>query len=157
MAITVIINGTSYQIPEQGADPPYGDDLTDYLVALGNVAQNITGTGDILTTTFNILNNQSSAANVTGASFDTSTVRSAIMQYSLYRSTNSAELSEVGHIYLTYKSTAGTWDIAQSYGGSSGVTFSITNGGQLQYTSTNMAGTGYTGKMKFKATAFTQS
>lgn len=157
MATTVTINGTTYQIPSQGDSPPWGDELSDLLLALVNVANNSTGTGDILTTSFNIANNQSAAANVTGLSFDTGTVRSAIIQYSLYRTSNVSESSEGGFIYVTYKSTAGTWELAQSYAGTSGVTFTITNGGQVQYTSSDIGATAYSGKMKFQAKAFLQA
>lgn len=157
MAITITINGSSYSLPSQGDPAPWGEDLTNILEALSDVANNSLGTGDILNTSFNVANNQSAVANVNGLSFNTSLVRSAIIQYSLYRSSTTTELSESGHIYVTYKSTAGTWEIAQSYVGSSGVTFSITNSGQIQYTSTNFSGSSYSGKMKFNAKAFLQA
>lgn len=157
MSQSFTINGTSYTIPNQGGLPPWGDDLTDVILALVQVAQSTSGSGDILTTSFNVANNQAIAANVTGASFDDSTVRGFILSYSIYRSTNSNEASETGQIYGTYSSTAGTWEIAQSYAGSSGVTFSITNGGQIQYVSSNLSGTSYSGKMKFNGKSFLQA
>ena len=157
MAIQVTLNGETFQIPIQGQNPAWGEQLTDLLQALVNAANSASGPADILLTSFNVSNNVASPTNITGAAFDTSQVRSFIMQYDLYRSTNSNELSEVGHLYGTYKSSAGTWELNQSYAGSSGITFSMTNGGQLQYTSSNMAGTGYVGKMKFKATSFLQA
>lgn len=157
MATSVTINGSTYSIPKQGENPPWGEELSDLLIALVDVVNSSSGSADIILTSFNLANNQSSAANVTGATFDTSQVRSSIIQYSIYRSTTLSELSEVGTIYLTYKTTAATWDISQTYGGSSGITFSITAGGQLQYTSTNMSGSSYVGKMKFTAKSFLQT
>jgi hypothetical protein len=157
MSTQVTLNGSTFNIPNQGENPPWGEELTDLLVELVEVSNSSVGTADVLLTSFTVANNQSSAANVTGASFDTSQVRSFIMQYSIYRSTSTNELSEVGHLYGTYKSTAGTWDLAQTYSGSSGVTFTITSAGQIQYTSTNVSGSSYSGKMKFKATAFLQA
>lgn len=157
MSTTVTLNGTSYTVASQGVDPPWGDDQQDLLLALVQIAQNSVGSGDILTTSFNVSNNISSAANITGLSFDTSTVRSAIVQYSLYRTSSTTEKSEVGHIYLTYKSTAASWEIAQSYAGDSGVVFSITAGGQMKYTSTNFSGISYQGKLKFSAKSFLQA
>jgi hypothetical protein len=157
MSQTVTISGTSYTIGDQGASPPWGADLNDLLLALVQVAQSTSGGGDILTTSFNVANNQVAPANVTGASWDTSTVRGFILSYSLYRSTNINEESETGQIYGTYSSTANTWQIAQTYAGSSGISFTITNAGQLQYTSSNVAGTGYSGKMKFSGKSFLQA
>ncbi len=157
MATPVVINGTTYEVAAQGENPAWGTDQQDLILALVQVAQNTVGTGDILVTPFNVANNQSSAANITGASFDTSLVRGFILTYSLYRSTNSAETSEMGQILGTYKSTANTWELSQDFAGSSGVVFTITTGGQLQYTSSNLTGTGYSGKLKFYAKAFLQA
>jgi hypothetical protein len=153
----VTINGTTYTNPEQGTTPPWGDDLHDLIEAIVTSLNSVVGSADILLTNFNIANNQAVAANVVGASFDTSQVRSAIISYSISRSTSSSELVECGQIYINYKNSTGTWDLAQNYGGSSGVTFTITNGGQLQYVSSNMSGTSYVGKMKFSAKSFLQT
>lgn len=157
MSTTITLNGSSYTVASQGSSPPWGDDQADLLLALVAIAQSTSGSGDILTTSFNLANNQVVAANVTSASFDDSTIRGFIMSYSIYRSTTLNEESETGQIFGCYKSTAGTWEIAQTYGGSSGVTFSITNAGQLQYTTTNLAGASYSGKLKFKASSFLQA
>lgn len=157
MSTPVVINGQDFNIPTQGQNPPWGEDLSALLIAMVASLNGLQGPNDILLTPFTISNNTSSSANVTGALFDTTKVRAAIIDYSIYRSTSTTELSEVGTIYLTYKSTAGTWDMSQTYGGDSGVTFSITAGGQLQFTSTNLSGTGYVGKMKFSARTFDQT
>lgn len=158
MATTFIIGGTSYSFPVQGENPPYGENVTDTIAALVAVVNTLSGTGDILTTSFTIANNVSSAANVTGLNFDPSVVRGAIVDYSIYRSSsNPNELSETGTMYLAYKSTAATWELAQTYGGSSGVTFTITNGGQVKYTSSEIGSGSYVGRMVFKARSFSQT
>lgn len=157
MSVSVVINGSTYKVASQGESPPWGSDQQDLLLALVQVAQSTVGPSDILTTSFNLANNQSSATNITGASFDISTVRGFILSYSIYRSTNSTEVSETGQIFGAYSSTAGTWEIAQQYAGSSGITFTITNGGQIQYQSTNLSGSSYSGKIKFYAKSFLQA
>lgn len=156
MSTSVTISGTTYLIPSQGQSPAWGDDLNALLQALVSISNTAVGPADILTTSFTIANN-SSTANVTGASFDTSTVRSAIISYSIYRSSSTTEMSEAGQIMITYLSTAGTWQLSQYTVGTSGVTFTITNGGQIQYTSTNFSGISYVGKMKFSAKSFLQA
>lgn len=157
MSKSVTISGTTYTLATQGTNPPWGKDLSDLIEALVTVVGTLSGTGDILTTNFTVANNQSSAANVTGLSFDTGTIRSAIVQYSIYRSTNSAEKGECGLLLLTYLGTAGVWTLSRYSNDDSGVVFTVTNAGQLQYTSDSMSGTGYAGLMKFSAKAFTQS
>jgi len=157
MAISVIIDGSTYSIPVQGQNPAWGSDLSDLLVAITNVLNFTVGLSDILLTNFTVANNQASVADITGLSFDSTVVRSAIISYSLYRSTASSELSECGQIYVTYLSTAATWTIAQNFTGLSGVVFSITNAGQVQYTSSNLSGASYVGKLKFTAKSFLQT
>jgi hypothetical protein len=113
------------------------------------------GDTSIPPTDFTITNNQSTPANVTGCLFDGSQVRGARISYCVYRNTTgggATELSERGDIFITYKTVAGTWEIAIAGAvGNAGVTFSITNGGQVQYTSTNITGTNNVQKITFKA------
>lgn len=157
MSTVVTISGTDYNLPAQGSNPPWGNDLSDIITALVAVANSTIGAGDILSTSFTITNNTAVAAPITGLSFDTSIVRSAIIPYSIYISSSTTELSECGNIYITYKSTANSWELAQNYAGSSGIVFTITNSGQLKYTSANTSGTGYSAKLRFSAKAFLQT
>lgn len=157
MSKLVTINGTTYTLAQQGDSPPYGEDQSDLIQALIDIANNVSGTGDILNTSFTVANNISSATNVTALVFDPAVVRSAIIEYSIYRSTSSTESSECGTMYVTYKSTAASWELAQVGAGTSGVTFTINASGQIKYTSTSLAGTSYSGLLKFRARAFTQT
>ena len=157
MSKQVTISGTTYTLNQQGDSPPWGEDLSSLLEALVEVANSVVGTGDILTTSFSVANNISSATNITGLVFDPAQIRSAIISYSVYRSTNSTELSEAGQIMVTYKSTANSWELARYSVGDAGLTFTMLPSGQMQFTSTNMSGTGYSGLLKFNAKAFTQT
>lgn len=156
MARSITISGTTYSLPDQGDPGPWGDDLSDLVEALATVVDSLSGTGDILNTTFTVANNQSSVANVTGLTFDTGTVRSAIVTYSVYRSTTTTEKGETGFLLLTYLSTAAAWTITRYANDDAGLVFTVTDAGQVQYTSDNMSGSSYSGTMKFKASAFTQ-
>jgi len=96
-----------------------------------------------------ITNNQSSAANITGVSFDGTVYRSALINYSIYRKTDTNEKAQVGQLRLVYKTVAASWSISDSYGGDdAGVTFSIDGTGQVQYTSTDLTGASYTSDLK---------
>lgn len=157
MSIPVVINGTDYNLPTQGQSPPWGDDLTNIILALIDSAANVNGPGDILKTTFLLANNQSSAANVTGLAFDLSQIRAAIVQYSVYRSTDSNEESETGTMYVTYSSLNSAWSLVIAGDVlNSTMVFTITSLGQIQYTSGNLAGANYTGRIIFAASAFVQ-
>lgn len=156
MSIPIVISGTTYQLPVQSQSPPWGEVLTAIIQALSQVSNTIVGPNDILTTTFTIPNNVTSVTNVSGLAFDTTQVRSAIIDYSIYRSVTGSDLSECGEMLVTYSSVNGTWELARFAVGDAGVTFTMTNTGQLQFTSTNFAGAAYTSKMVFSAKAFSQ-
>jgi hypothetical protein len=156
VAKTLTVNGEDFEYPTNREPAGWGEDATGWAEAVTNVLSNVTGTGDILLTDATINNNQSSPANVTSLSFDPANVRGAVVIYTIYRvttSTGATEATETGTIYVGYKSTAGTWDITVVGSANAGVTFSITAGGQIQYTSTNFSGSSYSGVMTFKAQA----
>lgn len=157
MSETVSIQGTDYTLNIQGDNPPFGEQQSELIRALVDVANASASGTDILPTSFTLTNNTAVAANITGASFDSSQVRAAFMNYSIYIATNSVELSEAGQLIITYKSVANSWELVRYAAGDSQVTFSITTSGQIQYISSNVAGTGYSAKLKFSAKTFTQT
>lgn len=99
--------------------------------------------GDIDETSFTAADNQSAAANVTGLSFANATVRAFEAIVSIVR----------GSTYANYQlrgiQRGSDWLMDQSYtGDSTGITFTITTAGQVQYTSTS---TGSSATLKFRA------
>ncbi len=121
------------------------------------------GSGYIIETSFTLANNQVAAADVTGCLFNPSIVRSFELDAQFYINTTGAGATEMSarEKYLgTYKTVSGTWDLAPMGSGGDfenvsnepcGITLSITNAGQVQYTSTNVSGTPATSVMHFRA------
>lgn len=104
---------------------------------------------------FTVANNISSASNVTGLLFSGAAIRSAHIRYESYRKTASGELAESGTLVILYNDIAADWDLAVlGVNGNAGVTFTITSSGQVQYVSTNLAGTSYVGTLKFSYITF---
>lgn len=94
--------------------------------------------GDINETSFAAANNVSSPANVTGLAFAAASVRS-------FKALVSVELDATADLYESFELVGvnknGSFDMAVSaVGDDSGVAFSITSAGQVQYTSANSAG-----------------
>lgn len=94
--------------------------------------------GDIRETSFAAANNVASPADVTGLAFANGVVRSFVAQVSVALDAT-ADLFEVYELKGVQKSAS--WDMSvSSVGDDSGVVFTITNSGQIQYTSVNSSG-----------------
>jgi len=99
--------------------------------------------GDIDQTSFPASNNQSSAANITSFVFSNAVTRGFEAVVTIERGSTYAEYTLKG----IQKSSS--WEMSQDYiGDDTGIAFSITSSGQIQYTSTN---TGFGATIKFRA------
>ena len=104
--------------------------------------------GDIAHTTFAASNNVSSAASVTGLAFAAASVRSfkALVSIAIDATAPLNESYELHGIQ-----TAAGFDMSQvSVGDDSGIVFSITSAGQIQYTSSSLSGF-VSNKISFRA------
>lgn len=103
--------------------------------------------------TFDLVNNQVAAASITPLKFDKSYTSVVYIDYFIQRVTSSTEKNQNGVLIATYAAKVGTWSIRE-YGTSgpdvSGVTISITTAGQIQYTSSNLAGTAVISRIVFR-------
>lgn len=130
------------------------------LVSLGYL-QTILGSGFTVITSATLTNNTAVAANVTGLTFAASSVKTAFIEYEIYRETTgggAAEYREAGMLLATYRPTANSWTLTELFNGGqlAGVDFTITGTttGQIKYTSTNEAGTPGTFTMKWRVRSF---
>lgn len=108
-----------------------------------------------------IADNQSSAANITGLLFDETSVVKAKVIIGTLRQDGTNERVHISEFWVWYNATKGDWrmgsqnetgescDASSCTSVASGVTFSITAAGQVQYTSDSMGGS-YVGKMRWK-------
>ena len=132
-------------IPTRSNGPAITATWFNSIRTAGIALENFLGTFTGLTS-FTIANNQSVAADVTGLLLDGASVKMAIIDYRIRRRTTGGggeERVQGGSIVALYKQTAATWSITPGpqSGDDAGVEFSITNAGQIQYTSDNQAGT----------------
>jgi hypothetical protein len=144
-----------------GEDPTWGADATDWAQSVTTVLNFLIGPGDILPATFSLDNNVSIASNISGLLFDPGTIRSANIDYAVYRTSDSTPSGKVetGRIYIVYddNATAGQkWKLAQTSSGVSGVVFSIADSGQFSYVSSDIGSANYTGTIRFSAKALTK-
>lgn len=138
-----------------------GQILIDWFNALraaGAQLESLFGGGFITETQFDLANNQGSPADITGLLFSSATLRGALIDYDVSRKTDTAssEVRSVGRVAAIYRQESSSWEltIPEDNGDDTGITLSITSGGQVQYVSTNISGANYEGKINFKATSF---
>lgn len=106
---------------------------------------------------FDIVNNQAGVADVTDAVFDKRGISVAHFDYFIQRVTtggSAIQKIEAGLLIFVYKPTSDAWakvTIGTPGPDASGVTFSITASGQVQYTSSNETGTASISKLYWRA------
>lgn len=154
MSVPLTIAGITYDYPVVDSEL-WGTEATDWAIAVTAQLNNLIVEGDIGPVTLvTINNNQAVAANVTNFTINPASIRSGTAEYYVERATTgpATEVGESGTLYILYNDTSATWSIAQlgNNVGNTGVNFNMTPGGQLQYTSTNLAGATHTGRMKYR-------
>lgn len=159
MSKSLTISGVTYNYPENGTEPSWGEEASGWAEAVTNLLASLNTDGDILTTSFSPANNQSSAANVVGLTFDGTVLQGFVCDYSIYRTNGILSYSETGTVHGAYNTLTSTWEMAISgiNVGDTGITLSINNGGQIQYTSTNIVGGTHSCRMVFRARSFLYS
>ena len=102
---------------------------------------------------FTLVNNQAVAADLTPLTFDYRYTSQATIEYLIQRTSSSAEAVRAGKLNVIYLPNSNSWniaDVAEVTTGTPGITFTITSSGQVQYTSTNQAGTGEISRLVFR-------
>lgn len=162
MPISLTVNNQVFEYPISGDSPGWGEQATDWAAAVTVALQNLQSSTDIPQTSFTIANNVSVFTNVNGLNFNTGTVRAAFIQYSIYRTSTSNPSGNIdgGVMTIVYDNLAGSgskWTTIGGpiSGGTSGVTFNVTDAGQFQYKSTDL-GSGHSGVIKFMAKTLAQ-
>lgn len=162
LPIDVTVNNIVFPYPSPGDAPGWGEAATDTIVEIAEVLQELLGPNDISETSFVVQNNIAVATNIAGLSFNTGQVRAATINYSVYRTStaNPSGHAESGVITIVYDNSASAgskWLMnVGNIAGNSGINFTITDAGQLQYTSSDINATGYSGVMHFRAKALGQ-
>lgn len=122
------------------------------LAALGGLV------GQIQETTFNIANNQTTFANITGMILDKTVYRGAEIDCVVYRKDATPnEVASFMKIRLMYRPVLDTWELIgpEIFGSDPGITdLQVTSAGQVQYKSSNFAGGSYVGELRFKMNKF---
>lgn len=150
MAEQVNLKNTIYLIPSNLEEPNWGEGLTSYLKALADAVNSVSGPSDLIESIFTIDNNISSPTDITGFFFDSTTVRSFAVRGNITRQHGAATFKYEEFVLAGLYQDASGWVLQQDGMQDAGVEFTITPAGQIQYISTNLAGTPYAGTLKYR-------
>jgi len=96
-----------------------------------------------------ILNNQAVAISIGTLAFNKANEKAGAFLFDINRQTDTQDVQETGTAYVAHDPKDDIWRISPISGlDDAGVTLSITVGGQIQYVSTDLTGTSYTGTIR---------
>ena len=156
MSFPLNIQGTIIQFPSSSDSPNWSEALIQFAQAVAGALASVTGPFDISPQIYTMTTAVNSNISLPGLSFPTNDVRGAIIDYVVSETTNINSVAEVGTLYIVYNAagpTGNKWEISREFTGESPVTFSILDTGQVQFSSTTLAGTGFVGSIGFLAKA----
>jgi hypothetical protein len=150
MAVTLVVNNIPFDYPEQGEQAPWGEAATGWAQEVTTVLNAISGPYDILETSANIVNNQTSYAPIPGFFFDPANVRSFEVSGNIYRTDGATD--KIESFIICGLNLGSSWSFTQEGMGDAEVTFDIDPTGQVNYISSNFVGQ-TSGLIKFKGFA----
>jgi len=158
MSTVITIQGTVISFPTSGESPNWSQPIVDFATAVEGALNSIVGPADVPPQVFIIDSyNPGTNINIPGLTFSTTVVRSALIRYAVYRTTTTATAYESGILNIVYNTNSGVWEVSRQYIGDGQLTFSVTNVGQVQFSTAALAGLNHSGKISFAASALLQS
>ncbi len=159
MAYTVTIQGQELSLPEVSASPNWAPGQVAFNKAVANALQFTVGTYDVPPTTYQMVSNVNTDVEIGGLAFPTSEIRGVFLYYTVYRTTSTSNEAEAGMITIVYNpnnSVNNKWEKVQQFCGSSTVVFSITDSGQVTFSSTSLSGSNHAGTIGYYAKVIQQ-
>jgi len=157
MAITITIQNTPIEFPESSESPNWAPALVSFAQAVEKALATTVGAFDISPQIQNIdAPNPATNEDITNLNFPLTDVIKAEIMYGVYRQTDSTQVSEGGTLEITYNAdnpVGEKWVISQTKQNEAFIEFSITDIGQLQYSTTALAGINHTGFISFRASS----
>lgn len=165
MSILINIQGTLIDFPESAQSPNWAPAIIEFAQSVEAALSGVAGSFDISPQVYLIPSNINTNVDITNLAFPTSDVRSATINYYVYRQTDNPNPADTiklqkGEISVSYNPNNpanNKWEISHEGHGDAQITFNITDTGQIQYTTTAIAGTNHSGKIGFYAKSITQS
>lgn len=159
----IIIKGTPIQLPDSAASPNWSPAIIEAFQAIADAVNAVTATYDVAPQVQNIdANNSSTNVDINNLTFPSADVRAATVYYSVYRATEDSgppdgqEVAEAGTVEIVFNDAnpiTQKWEIVRMFEGDASITFSVTDLGQIQFSTSPLTGTNHTGIVTYRAIA----
>jgi hypothetical protein len=162
--VPININGITVNFPASGDSPNWSPAVIQAIELIAEALTISAGPFDIPPQNFVMTSNVNTNVPIPNLEFPVSAVQGSIIFYGVQRSTNSTKVSQSGILILNYdptQSPGSLWQITDEFASANSngadITFNVTDVGQLQFSTTSIAGTGHTGTINFRALAVLNS
>jgi hypothetical protein len=157
---TIIISGTIIDFPDSAAAPNWAPAVIDFAQAVEGALEGLAGSFDVPPQTMTIdIYNPGTNVSITALNFPVSDVKSATIRYVVNRTTTTDNVVEAGTLSLVYNSTGNSnekWEVSRILiGPGAQIEFSVTDAGQVRFTTTAIGGLNHTGTITFEAKSLT--
>lgn len=161
----IIIKGTPIDLPNSGSSPNWSPAVIEAFQAIADAVNVFTGSFDVAPQTKNIdIYNASSNIDIDNLVFPPTDVRAVTIYYTVYRKTvettlgagNGMEVAESGSLECVFNNSRIPnlkWEIGRMGQGNAFIDFSMTDLGQIQFTTTALTGINHTGIIAYRALA----
>lgn len=161
MSIPLNISGSIIEFPSSAQSPNWAPAVIQFAEAVTAALSGIAGPFDVVPQIFTLDSyNPGTNVNINNLTFSTTSVRSAVITYDVYRNTTNGSVYESGILNIVYNvnnPTNNKWEVAQQRTNSASISFSVTDAGQVQFSTTTLSGTNHTGQLAFSAKALLQT
>jgi hypothetical protein len=160
MSFTITIAGTPIDFPSSAESPNWAPGIIEFAQAVEEALQGAVGTYDVSPQVFiGDTYNPGTDVDVPNLSFPNSNVRSAVINYAVYRTTDSDDAAESGIMNVLYNpnnSVGFKWELTREAVGDGLITFTITDSGQIQFTTESLSGVDHYMRISYSAKALEQ-
>lgn len=161
MSVPIIINGVTVAFPSSGQDANWSSAVIQAIQLIAEALNISAGPFDIPPQNYVMTSNVNSNVDIPNLSFPVTDVSGAIVFYTVGRHTDTTVLSQTGFLLLNYDSSRATnskWQVTDQYTNSGAqIVFSMTDVGQVQFSTTSISGPNFAGHIQFRALAVLNS
>jgi hypothetical protein len=161
MSFTITIQGTEIQFPASSESPNWSEAIDQFATSVEAALSGLAGAFDVppqvyVIDSFNPVTDQA----LPNFAFPVTDVRSIYIRYAVFRTTSTTTAYETGNIMAIYSPdnpVNNKWDFSVDRVGDGQITFSITDAGQIQFSTQTLGGINHAGKITATAQAVLQN